>query len=82
MGFRRLGCLLFILLDFRVFRLGIFINLFVGDLLFFFFCCIKNNICEDSFCIRIYEKIGIVEDINLVWENFRSFLLSWDVKMN
>lgn len=45
MGFRRVGCLLFMLLDFRVLRLGIFINLFVVDLLFFFFCCVKNNIC-------------------------------------
>lgn len=28
------------------------------------------------------KKIGIAEDINLVWENFRSFMLNWDVKMN
>lgn len=82
MGSRRLGCPLPTPPDSRALRLGTLTNLFVGDLSFFFFCCIKNNTCEDSPCIRTHEKIGIVEDINLAWENFRSFLLSWDVKMN
>lgn len=82
MGSRRLGCPLPTPPDSRALRLGTLTNLFVGDLSFFFFCCIKNNTCEDSPCIRTSEKRGIVEDINLAWENFGSFLLHWDVNMN
>lgn len=68
--------------DSRALRLGTLTNLFVGDLSFFFFCCIKNNTREDSPCIRTNEKIGIVEDINLAWGSFGSFLLNWDAKLN
>ena len=82
MGSRRLGCPLPTPPDSRALRLGTLTNLFVGDLSFFFFCCIKNSTCEDSPCIRTNEKIGIVEDKNLSQENFGSFLLNCGVKMN
>lgn len=75
MGSRRLGCPLPTPPDSRALRLGTLTNLFVGDLLFFFFCCIKNNTCEDSPCIRTNEKIGTIEDTNLAWENFGSWML-------
>lgn len=81
MGSRRLGCPLPTPPDSRALRLGTLTNLFVGDLSFFFFCCIKNNTCEDGPCIRTNEKTGTVADINLAWENFESLMLNWDVKM-
>ena len=75
MGSRRLGCPLPTPPDSRALRLGTLTNLFVGDLSFFFFCCIKNNTCEDSACMRTNEKTGRVEEINLAWENFGSWML-------
>lgn len=58
MGSRRLGCPLPTTpLDSRAFRLGTLTNLFV-DLSFFFFCCIKNNKCEElASCTRTDEEI-------------------------
>lgn len=56
MGSRRVGCPLPTPLDSRALRLGTLTNLFVGDLSFFFFCCIKNNTCEDIPYMRINKK--------------------------
>lgn len=75
MGSRRLGCPLPTPPDSRALRLGTLTNLFVGDLSFFFFCCIKNNTCEDSACMRTNGKTGRVEDVNLAWENFGGWML-------
>lgn len=48
MGSKRVGCPLPTPLDSRALRLGTLTNLFVGDLSFFFFCCVKNNTCENT----------------------------------
>lgn len=70
MGSRRLGCPLPTPPDSRALRLGTLTNLLVVDLSFFFFCCIKNNTCEDRPCTRTNEKIRIVEYINFGMGNF------------
>lgn len=48
MGSKRVGCPLPTPQDSRALRLGTLTNLFVGDLSFFFFCCVKNNTCENT----------------------------------
>lgn len=81
MGSRRLGCPLPTPPDSRALRLGTLTNLFVGGLSFFFFCCIKNNTCEDRPCVRTSEKRGI-RRYKFGMGKCGSFLLNWGVSMN
>lgn len=52
MGSRRAGCPLPTPLDSRALRLGTLTNLFVGDLSFFFFCCVRNDTHENTYSLH------------------------------
>lgn len=72
MGSKRVGCPLPTPLDSRALRLGTLTNLFVGDLSFFFFCCIKNNTRENTHLLPTnqQENRKIVGDYKFGSEKF------------
>lgn len=76
MGSRRLGCPLPTPPDSRALRLGTLTNLFVGDLSFFFAALKIIHVRTVPLEGDLKNgKTGRVEDINLAWENFGSWML-------